>query len=105
MIGLIILIPSLFSISTIEYTANVQIVRDFVLLSLVFALKKFQITAPYTIFVSLGLYSLFCEMINDLSYKLLSPNIKLKQNWINLQQKQNRDLFIKLIELKRYEKN
>lgn len=101
MISFTVLIPSLFYISSKEY--NIQIVRDFLLLSLVLAIRKFNISAPYTIFVSLGMYTLLCEMINDLSYKLLPPNLNLKHNWLQLQKKQTQELVVKLLELRKNE--
>ena len=103
MIAPFLLIPSLFNISD-KKENNVQIVKDILLLGLVVTLKQiFKINAPYTIFVSLGLYYISCEMINDLSYKLLPQNSKLKQAWLELQKSQIQDKIIEYLTLKNVE--
>lgn len=100
MIAPFLLVPSLFNISE-NRENNVQIVKDFLLLMLVITLKQiFKINAPYTIFVYMGFYYLSCEIINDLSYKLLNKNIKLRQEWLSLQKSQVQEKIIEYIKLK-----
>jgi hypothetical protein len=103
MIEFFLLFPNFLSARSHE--ANEKLLKDTLSLMTVLALSKpwlkgLQTSMPRYTYVSLALYVLFSDIINDLSYRALPPNENLKRGWATLQKKQTKEDLSRLIELR-----
>jgi hypothetical protein len=99
MLSFLVIIPSLFN-TNVNGDYHVGIIRDFLLLALVTTLRHYKIHLPNTIFVSMGLYTMVCDILNNLTVRLLPKNKLLKNNWLHLQKVQIQEQLITLLELR-----
>ena len=83
----ILLLPSALRSSESSDTNN-KFIRDLFLLSAVVAVDCYGVSTPRRFFVVLLLYSLACEVVNDLTYKILEPKKILREQWLALQKRQ-----------------
>ena len=80
-----------------------HLIRDFLVLTTVASLRTVRGIGSHTprkLYVALSMYILFADMINDLCYRILQPNEKLRSGWKELQKSQVKEDIVRYMELK-----
>jgi len=96
MIEWILLLPSVLR-SNESSEFHGKCTRDLFLLCIVMVMNCCNIQAPKRIFVALLVFGIVCQIINDLSYKILPPKLKLREQWKALQKRQTNALLLKYV--------
>lgn len=78
-----------------------EVLRDMLLLTLVLVFDKLRFSFPKKVFVVFGSYVFVSDIINDLTYKCIEKNSKLRKNWQDLQKRQIESLVQNYVSLKR----
>lgn len=81
----LLLIPKLLTVSQEEDS----IIKDLLLYIIVFGFHKIGISLPRKLFIIFSFYVLVCEIVNYSTYKIISYNKKLRQNWSLYQTEKN----------------
>ena len=92
----LLIIPKL-----LENSDEDSIMKDFLLYVIVFGFHRIGIFMPRKIFIIFAVYVLLCEILNNLTYKIILPNKKLLENWTLYQNEKN----IKIVKKYLNEKN
>ena len=96
MIDFALLVPSF--LVAIEHNKNNtknennHILRDLVLLLVVTQIDVFGFSIPLKIFRFFAFYVIASEIINNVVYRLMPPNEKLKKEWADLQKRETSQL-------------
>jgi hypothetical protein len=83
MLELCFLLPSLINCALGNETDQ-RLARDIIVLCVVQFLFKNQIRFPKYCYVALGMYGIVCEILNNVSYRILPPRKELKKQWAEI---------------------
>jgi hypothetical protein len=93
MIEIALLTPSFIVAVENKKHDSSYILRDLVLLLIVTQINLYGFSFPLKIYRFFAIYVIASEIINNLLYRLVSPNQQLKKEWENLQKRQTQELF------------
>ena len=61
-----------------------RLARDILFLGIVIYLQAIGFGFARKIYISLGVFGIVCEIINNLTYRILPPRKELKERWLDL---------------------
>jgi hypothetical protein len=77
------LLPSLLHCAQGAET-DPRLARDIVIFGSVLFLQSIGIKFARKVYVALGLFGISCEIINNLTYRILPPRKELKEQWLKV---------------------
>jgi len=83
MIEICFLLPALTNCALGNETDS-KLARDIVLLCLIQFLYLNNVKFPKYCYVALGMYGIICEILNNVSYRILPPKDELKKQWAEI---------------------
>ena len=84
---------------------DARLAKDILVLGVMIYLKSIGFGFPRKLYVVLGLYGILCEIINNLSYRILEPRQELKTKWLALLKSQTQQDYKKLKKIIIHENN